>query len=526
VTTGAEFHQRAGHITRRTLLQGAVTLAGVVAADAARPAERAVAATSPVPASRVPSGTLTVSLPARIVGLDPLGPDSAEDSVRLVATHIYDSLVIRSPRSAAYLPSLAVKWETPDPLTWVFTLRPGAKFSDGTPVTAGDVKGSLERLVALRGPLAPLWTSLDSVDAPNDATVRIKTKAPLGTMLPNLTLLSIVPVAKVDQPSFFQNKPIGSGAFRVVSYQPDNELVLEANAAYWGPAPGVKTLQFKDIPEVAARVTALITGEIDLTYNLPPDQIATLQQNREIRVTSTPSFRYYQIWMNIKREPFTDKRVRQAMAYALDVDTMVATLMKGVGRRMAAPVPSTAFGYAPQRPFAYNPTMAKQLLAAAGHPDGFECAMAWNPGSGPQDRELAQAFVSYWGAIGVKVRDDQQERSIWIDRLLKLDWDLNFFSNGDTTGDADFALRRLYTTQANRTGYANPQLDQILNAAAATVDQTQRRVLYAEACGILWDDVVGIWPIELIFAYAYRQGVEGFTATPGVPNFSSLTVRR
>jgi len=514
-------------ITRRMWLRGAAAAAGGVIGT------RLTGGTGPgallpaaaAPTARVPTGTLTVSLPARIVGLDPLGTQAAEESLRTAVAGIFDTLVVRSPSAPKYLPSLAAKWETPDPLSWVFTLRPGVKFHDGSALTANDVKASLQRLVALKGPYAPLWIALDSVDVPNDTTVRIKTKTPFGAMLPNVSLLSIAPASKMDQPGFF-TKPIGSGPFRVVSYRPDAELVLEANPGYWGAAPGVKTLRFKDIPEVAARVTALITGEIDLTFGLPPDQITALQGHKDVRLLNTPSFRYYMVWMNCKRAPFTDARVRQAMAYALDVDTIVKTLMKGIGRRMSAPIPSTAFGYAPQRPFAYDTAKAKQLLAAAALPNGFECTMIWNPDSGPQDRELAQALFSYWNAVGIKVRDGQAERPQWLDKLLKLDWDLNFQSNGDATGDADFVLRRLYTTQANRNGYANPQLDQILNAAVETVDQSRRKLLYAQACEIVWDQAVGVYPVELIQTYGLRQGVEEFVLTPNFPTFETVTVRR
>jgi len=518
--------------TRRQWLRDAVALAGAATvtgglAERSQAGGRApvLAAASPPMTPRIPTGTLTVSMPARMVSLDPQGAQSAEDSVRVAASHIFDRLVVRNPRARAYVPSLATKWDTPDPLTWVFTLRPGVKFHDGSPLTARDVKGSLERVLALKGPLAPLWTAVDTVDAPNDTTVRIRTKTPLGAMLPQLTLFFIGPAGKMDQPGFF-NRPIGSGPFRVVSYERDNELLLEANPGYWGAAPGVKTLRFKDIPEVAARVTALITGEIDLTYGLPPDQLAALSERKDIRLVGTPSWRYYFLWLEAKHEPLTDKRVRQAMAYALDVDTMVKTLMKGSGRRMTSPIPSTVFGYAPQRPYAYDPAKARQLLAAAGRPNGFECTMIWNPDSSPQDRELAQALLSYWGAVGVKVTDGQSERPTWLNRLLKLDWDIDFQSTSFATGDPDASFRVLYTTRANRSGYANPLLDQVIDAASATIDQTKRKVLYAEASGILWDDAVAIYPIELVETYAQRQAVEGFVAPPGFPTFADVTVRR
>ena len=518
-------HEGRAGMTRRQFLDGALTIAGAAAGASALPIQLGTASASPAPASRAPAGELKVSLPARIVALDPLGPLAAEEPVRIVAAHVFDSLVVRDMKTRQYLPSLATKWESPDPTTWVFTLRSGVKFHDGTPLGAKDVKASLERMLKLRGPFAPLWAAVDAVDAPNDTTVRIKTKSPLGTMLANASLLSIAPADKMEQAGFF-NRPIGSGPFRVVSYRPDNELVLEANPGYWGTPPGVRTLRFKDIPEIAARVTALITGEIDLTFALPPDQLAALEKQKAVQIVRTPSYRYYFIWMNIKREPFSDKRVRQAMVYALDIDTMVKTLMQGIARRMTSPIPTTVFGYSPQRPYAYDPRKAKELLAAAGRPNGFDATMIWNPDSGPQDRELAQAFISYWNAVGVRIKDGQAERPQWLDKLLKLDWDMDFQSNGVVTGDADFVLRRLYTTSANRMGYASPTVDTLLNDAAATVDQNKRKLFYAQANEIIWDDAVGIYPFELVAAYAYRTGVEGFIPTPSFPTFASVTVKR
>jgi peptide/nickel transport system substrate-binding protein len=512
---------RSGRLTRRRLLGTTAAAAGGAWLAGRTGVMRPPAAFAQ---TRPPAGELRVSLPARIVALDPLGPQAAEESVRVVSAHIFDTLVEADPRTRGVRPALAVKWETPDPNTWVFTLRPGVKFHDGSPLGARDVKASLERLIRLKGPYGPLWGAVDTVEAPSDTTVRVKTKTPLGTMLANASLLSILPAAKMDAPGFF-NRPVGSGPFKVNSYRPDSELVLDANPSYWGGPAGVRTLRFKDIPEIAARVTALITGEIDLTYGLPPDQLAELQRRKDLRVQVEPSYRYYFIWMNLKREPFTDRRVRQAMAYALDVDTMLNTLMKGIARRMSAPIPSTVFGYAPQRPYAYDPQKAKQLLAAAGRPNGFETSMIWNPGSGPQDREVAQALFSYWNAVGIRVKDAQSERAQWLDRLLKLDWDLDMQTNGVNTGDADFVLRRLYTSSANRMGYASASADRVLQLAAETVDQSRRKVYYAQACEMIWDDAVGIYPFELIQSYIARDRVAGFTPTPSFPTFTTVTVR-
>jgi peptide/nickel transport system substrate-binding protein len=411
------------------------------------------------------------------------------------------------------VPSLATDWTNPDPMTWEFKLRDGVKFHDGSPLTSADVKATAERVVALKGPVAPLWAQLDMVETPDPLTARFKTKAPVGTLVANTVLLPIGPAAGVNNDGFFSN-PIGSGPFKYVSWRADSDLRLEANPEYWAGPPAAKTLVFKHIPEIAARVTAIETGELDLTYRLPPDQVPALERNAELKVEAVPSYDYYFLWFNSSREPFTDKRIRQAMIHALDIDKMVNDLLKGVGQRATAPIPPTVFGHAPQTPYAYDPTRAKALLAEAGKPDGFETSFIWYSGAGPQDRELGQALVSYWNAIGVRVKVDEQERAQWLDNLIKLNWDMDFQTNTVTTGDADFTLGRLYHSRANRNGYKNPELDKLLDDAAQSVDQNKRKDLYAQANKIIWDEAVGIFPFDLLANFAYRQSVTGFVATP------------
>jgi peptide/nickel transport system substrate-binding protein len=340
-----------------------------------------------------------------------------------------------------------------------------------------------------------------------------------------MAMVPIAPAAQVNSTGFF-NKPIGSGPFKVVSWSADAELRLEANTDYWGSKPGVKTMVFRYDPEVAPLVTALQTGEIDFTWRLPPDQLPALQRDANLKVDAVPGWTYYFIWMNSSRPVFADKRVRQAMAYALDVDKMIKDLLGSIAKRATAPIPSTVFGHAPQATYAYDPAKAKQLLAQAGVPNGFDAGVIWNPGSAPQDRELLQAMISYWNAIGVRVKSQEMERAVWIDNLNKLNWDMDMQANAVTTGDADFTLGRLYHSRANRNGYKNPDLDKILDNAVATVDQSQRKELYAQANKIIWDDAVGIFPAELNNVFASRKRVSGFTPTAtAIMSFAGVTVQ-
>jgi peptide/nickel transport system substrate-binding protein len=517
--------RQTGDVSRRVFLQGIAAL-GLSLPLASLLERRGVSALQATPEGdgRTPSGELTIVLPRSLVSLDPHGAQSVEEATAVISSHVFDTLLVRDPATGDLVPRLATSWQALEPTAWEFKLREGVTWQDGSPFTSADVKASLERVQTLAGPLAPLWSLVNAVETPDDLTVIFRTSEPQGTVPVSASLFFITPGAQSNNEGFFDN-PVGIGPYRFVSWTRDAELRLEANPNYWGGAPGIQTLIFRDIPEVAARVTALETGEIDFTWALPADQLPALQENPNLVIDSTSSYAYYFNWFNSKREPFTDARVRQAMAYALDVDTMVNDLLQGVGVRAQAPIPSTIFGFAPQTPYAYDPDKARALLTEAGYPNGFQTHVIWNPGSGPQDRELILSMISYWADIGVTVESREMERAAWLDALLALDWDMDFQTNTVRTGDADFTLRRLYVSSANRNGYANPDLDKLLLDAAAASDPAKREELYAQACKIIWDDAVGIFPFELLENYVHRTGLEGFVPTPSaVPTFDTVTI--
>ncbi|MCA9858810.1 MAG: hypothetical protein KC438_03770 [Thermomicrobiales bacterium] len=362
------------------------------------------------------------------------------------------------------------------------------------------------------------------IGTPDDLTVTITCSEPLGTVPASATLLYITPAAGTNEDGFFDN-PVGLGPYKFSSWERDSQIELVASDTYWGDAPAVGTLVFRDIPEVAAKATSIETGEIDFTWGLPADQLPILAENPDLVIDSTPSYAYYFNWFNSSREPFTDARVRQAMNYALDRETLANDLLQNVGVVATAPIPPTIFGWSEQTPYTYDPERAMSLLAEAGYPDGFDTHVIWVPGSGPQDRELVLSFVSNWADIGVNVESMEMEQGAWLEKLLALDWDMDFQTNTVRTGDADFTLRRLYTSSANRTGYANPELDELLLAAAAEADQDVRLELYAQANKIIWDDAVGIFPFDLQTNYVMNTKIQGFEPTPStIPNFATVTI--
>ncbi|GAA0896851.1 ABC transporter substrate-binding protein [Pseudonocardia zijingensis] len=457
------------------------------------------------------SGVLTVATQRSLDNLDPHGPFAATEQIRLFGQQVFDTLVARE--GGQLVPAVATSWENPEPTVWRFTLREDVTWHDGSPLTAEDAAYSVRRQAEADSPLSNLWSALSEVTTDGPATLVVRTEQPLGTVLANLSLLRLLPAGKADAPDFFRS-PIGSGPFRVTSFVPGDHLELAAHTTYWNGAPAAGGLLLRSIPEVTTRITALESGEVQLTWPLPSDQIARLRQNGDLRLYDSPSYQHWFNWFNCSRAPFTDPRVRQAMWHAIDAESLVANVFPETAAVAQAPITSAVFGFAAQRPYAYDPQRARDLLAEAGLAGGFRTSLIWNRTQAPQIRQVAETFVSSWREIGVEVVPQELEEAQWLERLLALDWDMDLQTNVTATGDADYTLGRLYTSAANRLGYANPELDTVLAGARSSVDQAERERLYGRACQILWEDAVGIWPIEMRMNFATTTDVTGFEPTP------------
>ncbi|HEX2133823.1 MAG TPA: ABC transporter substrate-binding protein [Actinophytocola sp.] len=453
--------------------------------------------------------------------LDPHGPSSVDEATLLAGRLIYDTLVRRNGEEL--VPAVAASWEQPDENTWVFTLRDDVTFHDGTKLTARDVKASLERVKDANTAQSALWTTVTSVEATDDTTLRIATERPLGTMLVNLTLMFILPAAKMSTEGFFA-KPVGSGPFKVESFTPADELALTA-VDHWSGRSKLEQVTLPYLPETSSQITALRTGDLDVLWPVPPDQLRELTGVDGITLETVPSYVYYFNWFNCGRPPFDDPRVRRAMWRAVDVAGIVRDLFGDGAEVMTAPIPSTAFGHAEQEPYPHDPDAAKRDLADAGLGDGFRTSLMWFSETGPLADGLAQAMISEWAKIGVTVEPQSLEKAEWLRRLNAKEFDMDLQTNTVTTGDADFTLGRLYDSSADRMGYRNAELDKILRQAHENSDQDTRDDLYAQACKIIWEDAVGIFPAALISTYGLRSTVRGFEPVPSnQPDLRGVTV--
>ncbi|MFC8801474.1 ABC transporter substrate-binding protein [Promicromonospora sp. NPDC057138] len=462
-------------------------------------------------------GTLTAAGPIPIENLDPHGPSSMDAGTQLAARALFSQLVI-STGPDEFTGELATEWEpNEDTSQWTFTLRDGVEFSDGSPVDADAVVASFERVLDLNGPLAGNFVDYKA-EATDDSTVVFDAGKPDAAFVAKISSFFVTP-AGVDE-AFFQD-PVGSGPFVLDSFTPGQELTMTPNPTYWDGPPELQELVFQSIPEVSARMTALQTGEVDVTWAIPDDQIAALQGDTSLTVETVEGPGVVTMWMNSGEETLKEAAVRRALWQAVDFEEISASLFPESGTPADSVVSPVVLGYAPQEPVAYDPDAAKAALEDAGFDFDTTLQMQF---SQPQFRQFAQAVASDLAEIGVKVEPLEKEQAVFLEDLLAMKWDINLQQVGSQGYDAATNLGRLYPCAAGRTGYCNKELDSLLADAEATSDTAERDDLYAQATKIIWDDAVGMYPMFVGMPYAWREGVEGFEpAGDSIPYFTHVT---
>ncbi len=475
-------------------------------------------ATEPAPVEPAQGGDLVAASPYATDSLDPHGAAGMASGTVLVAQEIFSRLV-KANTAGEIVPDLAESWETNDTATeWNFVLRPDVTFSDGTPLTASDVVASFNRVLELKGPVAGNFAGV-TISSADDHSVTFTSEKSEAALLGKLTVFFVTP-ADVTEDSFAE--PVGSGPFVIESFTPGSEVVLSPNDSYFDGAPLLDSLTFRVIPEVAARLTALQSGEIQVTWGVPDDQLPQLASDPNVVVETVPSTSVATMWFNSSRPALASAEVRNAIWQAVDFDTIISSLFPETGEPAKSVVAENVFGFAAQSPKEYDPEAAKAALEDAGFDFSQTLQIQF---SGATYRQFIQAIASDLAKIGVNAEPTEKESAVFLEDLLALNWDINFQALSTATFDAATNLGRLYPCAANRTGYCNDELDALLLEAGGTSDLDTRQAAYADAIEIIWDEAVGMYPMALKIAYASQASVQGLDPDPSfLPEFSKVSV--
>jgi peptide/nickel transport system substrate-binding protein len=469
---------------------------------------------SPVAAWAAPEGRVVIAQ-----GVDPTTLDmmhQQEQPASNVGAQMFESLVERDI-NLKLVPALAVQMpKLVAPTVWEVKLRRGVKFHNGETFDADSVKFSLERLVnpanKLRG--SSSFAPIDRVEIVDPYTVKIHTKKPWPVFLSHIALRQAAMYPPKEyagkDPAAISKNPVGTGPYKFVRWSKDEEIVMEAFPGYWGGPAKIKTVVFKPIPDDAVRVAALQNGEIDVAVNIPPHLAGIIEKHPKIFLSTAPSIRTIQLMIYAHQMdpathkavgpypgPTADKRVRQALAYAIDADEIIKGVMDGKAVRVATMLPSLHFGYdASLKPIKPDVARSKKLLADAGFPNGLEIVLNGPQGRYVRDKEVAEAVAGQLTKAGIKTTLKTYEFVSYLNNMVYVHkagpvWLIGW---GHPTMDAEAIYVPLFKSPGIFVNWNNDDFNGMVEQAQTQMDEKKR---YAEYRRInkLWIEEVPAIPL-------------------------------
>ena len=456
-----------------------------------------------------------VDLPSDPASLDPhiqWDPDSTS-----VYRNIFDNLLTRDG-TGKIVPQVATAWRYESDTSIVFTIREGITFQDGTPLTPEDVVFSVRRITdpAFKSPQLSQFDQITGAEAVGAHEVRLTTRTAYPVLLAQLTKLSIVPKAAVERlGATFNQAPIGSGPYRFVARTQGVRIELAANAGYWRGAPPFPRVELHPVPDESTRIADVRTGRADIARILSTDNADQLRADPQINVLWTPTERVSMLELNALDGPTKDVRVREAIAHAIDRDTIIEALLKGYAKAVDEPLTPASFGFDPSVPaFAYDPDKARALLRQAGVAPGTKVSFLTSPAF---DQRIVQALQQMLNDVGLSA----QLGSVELATYLKLRQgrpdeagDVSYFRWSCGCQDADGTLFPLFHSSSQWAKYRNPQVDQALEAGRRTLDAPARLAAYRTALAALHTDVAVVPLFQDVTMFAARKPVR-FQPTAG-----------
>ncbi len=452
------------------------------------------------------------------VGLDSLHPYAySGGGISGIWQHVIEPLVEMDFSRAEYAGVLAESWEFQGK-KWIFHLRKKVRFHDGAPFTAKDVLFSIDRMVKDSKSLqASNFAEVTNVEAPDDYTVAITTRQPSAVLLERLNNRFILSQAAVEKNGGqLDNYKIGTGPYKLVSWQRAGNLVLARNDEYWRAKPEIKEVLFKTVKEEAARVAGLLAGQADAISNLPIEEIERVEKNPRTRVERVPGYRMYFLAMNVNHKPFDNKLVRQAFSYSIEPSVILKHIFEGNGYALNGPLSSNMIGYDPAiKRYPHDPQKARELLARAGYPNGLEVKLYLAPDRHLKGKEVCQVIARQLSESGIKAELVPQEYPIYWGKDGVNGGKLPFYYAGRSAYDADtFYDQYFHTGVTKRTNYSNPELDKLIEQEQQTGDHKKRVAILQQAGRIVMEDA----PVVPLYTLAEIYGLARNIVWQGNPN--------
>jgi peptide/nickel transport system substrate-binding protein len=461
---------------------------------------------------------VAIGLQAAITSMDPhyhnLSPNNS------MMLHIFEPLIKRDSNQRL-VPGLAISWKAIDDLTWELKLRKNVRFHDGSPFTAEDVLFTLKRVPNVPNSpssFATFTKPIVDAKATDPHTLVFKTASPhvlLPSDLASVMIVSRASGEKAATEDYNSGKAaVGTGPYRFAEYVPNQRVVLKANYGYWGGEEPWDKITFKILTNPAARVAALLSGDVQLIETVPTADIAKLAKDPKYSLSDKVSNRVIYVHLNqgteksppfvtdksgkpLEKNPFRDSRVRKALSVAINRDAIADRVMERKAVPAAQLLPDFFYGTSKNlKPAKFDPEGAKRLLAEAGYPNGFALTIHGPNNRYINDDKVAQAIAQFYTRIGIDAKVETMPSSVYFTRASKLEFGYMVLGWGTESGEQGSSLRSLLATfdpakgmgVTNRGRYSNPELDKALSTALVTMDEKMREALIQKAAEIAMND--------------------------------------
>jgi len=473
-----------------------------------------------------------------ILTMDPHSQNHATTNAILM--HAYEGLTRYSAKYEVE-PALATKWIFISPTQVRFDLRKGVKFQDGSPFTADDVVFSFGRIKQPQGTMQIYVTGINEVKKVDDFTVDLILAAPSPILLRNIIDFRIMSKSwaeknkttsvqdyKAKEENFSSRNVMGTGSYRILSWQPEQRIMMARNDLWWDKSKGnIQQVVYTPIKSEATRVAALLSGDVDMLTDIPTQDVERLRTDKKLRVVDGPEVRTIFLapdigsaelkYSNVKgKNPFADKRVRQALSLAIDREAIKRSIMRGMSIPAGIMVAPGVNGNTPDidMPVKADIAAAKKLLADAGYPNGFEIRLNCPNNRYVNDEKICQAVSAMWAKVDVKVNLVAESMATFSQKFQNFDSSLYLLGWGVATYDAQYTIQSLVRTKTtgadgnfNFSRISDPAIDKLTDAMKSETDVPRRNAMIKEALVRIKDEVLLIPLHHQMRPWAMKAGV-------------------
>jgi peptide/nickel transport system substrate-binding protein len=469
---------QSGRYTRRGVLQRAAVVGLGVGSVTTLPRSAFVAAAQDEPSEWI------YGLPQEANTLDPNSGDSSSPAnappLNLLLNDLVQFVALRDGPEFTMDYELAESHEVISDTVWEFKLREGVKFHNGDDFTVDDVDYSYGLFAQPESPLSYIGEMIERVEVVDPFTVRFHTKGIQVDFLATGAVLPILPRSYREEvgPEGFNDHPVGTGPYSFVEAVRGERIVVDAFADYWGGMPSPDRIVLRPIPDPTTRVAELRAGGVDIIQAPPLPLLADIQNDPNTELVELVGARTIQYRINAAKAPFDDVRVRQAVNYAVDRDVIIGEVLEGHGTPFIGTFSEGWLGWDPElEPYPYDPEMARQLLAEAGHADGFETDFNTTSGVYLNDIQVAEAVAAYLAEVGITLHIITAEPTKLLDDYVAGNWQGFLISPWGKESGVDFMLRY---THYNHPAYPDEQLNKLVDKGSQTIDPAEREAALQE----------------------------------------------